>query len=83
MHHMKSATVRDLRYHFSDIEARLSRGEEIVVRKRKKAIARLVPIEPAAETYPDFEALRTRIFGAKKKSRKTGTEIVSEARGDY
>jgi antitoxin (DNA-binding transcriptional repressor) of toxin-antitoxin stability system len=82
MHHMKTATVRDLRYHFSDIEARLNKGEEVLVRKRKKLIARLLPIEPTREVYPDFASLRTKIFG-RKKSRKTGTEIVSEARGRY
>jgi antitoxin (DNA-binding transcriptional repressor) of toxin-antitoxin stability system len=55
-HIMKSATVRDLRYNFPEIEARLQRGEEIEIRKRKRVIARLVPVRPKLEKYPDFEA---------------------------
>ena len=83
MHHiMKRATVRDLRYHFRKIEARLNRGEEIALYKRQKLIARLLPVRLKAEAYPDFAALRRRIFGS-KKVRKTGTDLVSEERGTY
>jgi len=82
MHHMKKATVRDLRYHFPEIEARLNKGEEIVLHKRQRVIARLLPVHPKAEAYPDFAALRRKIFGA-KRTRKTGTDIVSEGRGRF
>jgi len=83
MYHMeKTTTVYDLRYHSPEIEARLTKGEEIIVHKRRKVIARLVPVGPDARTYPDFSALRRGIFG-KKKARKTGTEIVSEGRDRY
>lgn len=81
-HIMKKATVRDLRYRFPEIEAQLNKGEEIVLYKRRKMIARLLPVRPKAEAYPDFAALSRRIFG-KKKTRKTGTELVSEERGRY
>lgn len=81
-HIMKRATVRDLRYHFRDIEARLSKGEEIEVYKRNKPIGRLVPIRPRPEAYPDFGALARKVFG-KKKTRVTGTELVSEQREPY
>lgn len=78
---MKSATVRDLRYHFPEIEARLSKGEEIEIRKRGKLIGRLVPVRPSKEDYPDFAAISKRIFGG-RKTRTTGTELVSWARGE-
>jgi len=79
---MKSATVRDLRYHFPEIEARLQRGEEVEIRKRKRAIARLVPIRPKLESYPDFAAIRKEIFGDKKAS-QTGTELVAQDRDRF
>jgi antitoxin (DNA-binding transcriptional repressor) of toxin-antitoxin stability system len=83
MHHiMKKTTVRDLRYHFPEIEARLNKGEEIVLHKRQKMIARLLPIHSKIDTYPDFSALRRRIFGT-KKTRKTATKLISEERGRY
>jgi antitoxin (DNA-binding transcriptional repressor) of toxin-antitoxin stability system len=79
---MRKATVRDLRYHFREIEARLNKGEEIELYKRQKMIGRLLPVRLKAEAYPDFSVLRRRIFGA-KKARKTGTDLVSEERGAY
>jgi antitoxin (DNA-binding transcriptional repressor) of toxin-antitoxin stability system len=80
---MKTATVRDLRYHFSDLEACLRRGEEIVIRKRKQPIARLVPItkNPDRAAYPDFAAQRREIFGDKVLP-VTVAEIVSWNRGE-
>jgi len=75
MYHM-TATVRDLRYRFAEIETRLRNGEEIEIRKRKPVIARLVPVGPKAGAYPDFAARLKRIFGNKIVSR-TGEELVA------
>jgi antitoxin (DNA-binding transcriptional repressor) of toxin-antitoxin stability system len=79
---MTKATVRDLRYRFREIEARLNKGEAVDVYKRKKMIGRLLPVRPKPADYPDFAVLRQRIFGA-KKARKTGTDLVSNERGTY
>ena len=80
MHHMmKGATVRDLRYRFSEIEARLRQGEEIEIRKRKRVVGRLVPVRPKASAYPDFEARARKIFGAKVLP-VTGAELVAWGR---
>lgn len=81
-HIMTKATVRQLRYNFREIEARLNKGEEIQVYKRKKLIGRLLPVRLKGEAYPDFAALSRRVFG-RKKSKVTGTQIVSEGRGEY
>jgi antitoxin (DNA-binding transcriptional repressor) of toxin-antitoxin stability system len=80
---MKTATVRELRYNFSELEARLRRGEEIVIRKRKHPIAKLVPIRKDSESapYPDFAAQRREIFGDKVLP-VTVAEIVSWSRGE-
>lgn len=79
---MTTASVRDLRYHFPEIEARLRKGEVIEIRKRRKAIARLHPVRPKSESYPDFAARAKEIFGD-KVAPQTGTELVAEFRGDY
>jgi len=79
---MKTATVRDLRYHFPEIEARLGRGEEIEIRKRKQVIARLVPVRPKLEEYPDFEAQAREIFGD-RLTEMTGTQLLAEDRDPY
>jgi antitoxin (DNA-binding transcriptional repressor) of toxin-antitoxin stability system len=60
---MKSATVRDLRYRFSEIESRLRQGETIEIRKRKKVLGKLVPVRQKASAYPDFMARARKTFG--------------------
>jgi antitoxin (DNA-binding transcriptional repressor) of toxin-antitoxin stability system len=83
MHHiMAKATVRQLRYNFRAIEARLNRGEEIDLYKRKKMIGRIVPARPQGQAYPDFESISRKIFGT-RKFKKTATQMVSEQRGEY
>jgi len=79
---MKSATVRDLRFHFSEIEARLRQGEEIEIRKRNRPIAKLVPLHPDGEKpyMPDFAARRRKIMGDKQMP-ITWAEIVAWDRG--
>jgi antitoxin (DNA-binding transcriptional repressor) of toxin-antitoxin stability system len=63
---MRRATVRDLRYSFKEVEAQLAEGEEIEIVKRKKVIARLVPVTPpAAAEKPDFLARMRRNWGDK------------------
>jgi antitoxin (DNA-binding transcriptional repressor) of toxin-antitoxin stability system len=63
---MRKATIRDLRYRFKEIEALLRNGDEIVITKRKRAIARLRP-EPSAvkPDLPDFKSRLQSIFGEK------------------
>ena len=66
MCHIMRATVRDLRYSFKKVEARLARGEEIEIVKRNKVIARLVPVEPVTPLEkPDFLARMRQNWGDK------------------
>ena len=63
---MKTATVRDLRNHFPTLEAWMAEGEQIEIRKRGKAIARLVPVSQTAKAkfvLPDFEARLKTLWG--------------------
>jgi antitoxin (DNA-binding transcriptional repressor) of toxin-antitoxin stability system len=78
---MKKATVRDLRYRFSMIEASLREGEEIEIYRRKRIIGRLVPACQKALAYPDFSARTREIFGGKTLP-VTGTELVSWGTGE-
>lgn len=78
MHHMKKASVRDLRYRFSVVEDLLREGEEIHITKRKRVIARLLPPKPPAAParFPDFMARMKKIFG-KKVLKPSGAEIIA------
>ena len=81
MCHMKSATIRDLRYRFSEVEARLQSGEEVEIRRRKRVIAKLVPIRAQLDPYPDFASIQREIFG-KRKMRMTGAELAALNRSE-
>ena len=81
MYHMKKASVRDLRYKFPQIEAQLRSGEEIQITKRRRVIARLLPVRPhARKAAPDFLRMLREIYGD-KLMKSSGADLVSEQRG--
>ena len=82
MFHMNSFAVRDLRQRFPEVEARLRRGETVLLRKRRKVIGRIVPEQPKLLEYPNFEEIQKQIFGDKIVER-TFTELVREERDRY
>lgn len=83
MHHMRRASVRDLRYRFSDVESLLREGEEIQITKRKRVIARLLPLKPVvASRRPDFLARLKKLYRG-KPLRVPGAELIASERGRY
>lgn len=44
---MRTATVRDLRNHYTSLLGWISAGEEIIITQRGKPVARLIPENPA------------------------------------
>ena len=80
MHHMRTATVRDLRYRFREVESLLREGEEIQITKRKRVIARLVPAKAAVPSRrPDFMARLKKLYRG-KPLKVSGAELVSRDR---
>jgi antitoxin (DNA-binding transcriptional repressor) of toxin-antitoxin stability system len=80
MYHMKKATIRDLRYRFSAVEAALAEGEEIAITRRKRVIARLLPPEDSnPPKRPDF-LRRLRVMYGDKVQPVSGAELVSQER---
>jgi antitoxin (DNA-binding transcriptional repressor) of toxin-antitoxin stability system len=82
MHHMKKATIRDLRYRFSKVEDMLSDGQEIQITKRKRTVARLLPPQPdAAPERPDFLARLKKLY--KKTLKVSGADLVASERDRF
>ena len=82
MHHMKKATVRDLRYRFSKVEDMLNDGQEVHITKRKRTIARLLPAQPASVPQrPDFLARLKKIY--KKTLKLTGADLLASERDRF
>ena len=82
---MKQASVRDLRYHFSRIEHLLREGVEIQITKRKRIIARLIPMRPHMALLhhrPDFLARLKKAFGSRMLD-VSGAELLAEERSRY
>ena len=83
MHHMKRASVRDLRYHFAQVEKLLRRGEKIEITKRRRVIAQLLPAGVTAEPpRPDFAALLKTIYGG-RKLKTTGARLIARERARF
>lgn len=77
-HIMKSVTTADLRNQFRRVSSWLDNGETVVVLKRGKPYARLLPIseEKPSPTRVDFAAQRQSIW----KGRKFSSAEVAEMR---
>lgn len=76
---MKTATVRELRTEFPRLEALLFGGETIAITKRKRIVAKLVPVDTPER--PDF---RRRFGGAVPpggRREDSAVELLSEDRG--
>ena len=81
MHHMKKATVRDLRYRFREVENLLREGEEIQITKRRRVIAKLMPCPPARPPRrPDFLERLQAVYG-NTPLKVSGAELIARERG--
>jgi antitoxin (DNA-binding transcriptional repressor) of toxin-antitoxin stability system len=84
MYHMKTITVRDLRYDFPKVERILRKGIPVQVTKRGKVIARLEPDSdsghvPGRAPLPDFLGRLQEIYGD-KVFEVSGADIISADR---
>jgi len=77
MYHMKTATVRDLRYNFPRVERMLAEGEPVQITKRNKVVAKLVPPDPPDRPVkiPDFIGRMKKIYGD-KVLKVSGAELI-------
>ena len=79
---MKKATVRDLRYHFAEVERLLVREEKVEITKRKQVIGHLLPARPTAGRRSDFLARLRRIYGDKILE-VSGAQLLARERDRY
>ncbi len=79
---MKTATVRDLRYRFPEVERALSTGQTITITKRGRPVAQLSPPQPARPgkiKVPDIMARLRSIYGD-RVFETSGAELVAWGR---
>jgi prevent-host-death family protein len=66
---MKSVTLRHMQHHLSEVMRHVDQGNEVLVTRRRRPVARLVPVQPTVHTtWPDFaeraEAIEGRSLSA-------------------
>ena len=83
---MKKATVRELRNHYSRLLGEIEAGEEILITRRGKAVAKLIPVNPEEGQSVDWrkapEVLRDRREETLLTAREAD-EILKESGGNW
>ena len=82
---MKTATVRDLRNHYTGLLRWIAAGEEIVITRRGKPLARLVPEKPGSKhvNWADSEAVSRDRRGERVLTAKESLQLIKEAGGHW
>jgi len=79
---MRVTTIRELKHDTSKVLDWVAQGETVEVRRRNEPVALLSPPRrKSAAQRPDFAARLRSVYG-RKVLKKTGTDLVSESRGD-
>lgn len=83
---MQRATIREIQHNLAAVLKKVEGGEEFQVLRRKKPIARIVPLhaddnEPPAD-WSAHAAEISRIFHGRVFGGKPMQEIVAEGRGE-
>jgi len=83
---MRTASIREVRHDFSRILEWVESGEEVVITKRRNAVARILPPKrkkAVRAKMPDFAARLQKVFGQKIISNEEMKKIWDDTRGTY
>ncbi len=73
---MKKVQVNKIREHLAKYLAEAEQGEEIVITRHSKPVARLVPVDQSKPVFPDLDEFRKKISVRGKPM----TEEIAEMR---
>lgn len=78
-----TVSVRELQQNLKRVMARVERGQEIEVTRRRRPVARLAPVQARAtpRPWPDLEARAKSVFGDRVIT-PTAAEMVIAGRGE-
>jgi prevent-host-death family protein len=83
---MHTATVRDLRNRYSGLLKWIGSGEEVLITRRGKTVARLVPVSDESKGSVDWSRSPVMASGRrkmKKLSAARSRELIKEAGGSW
>ncbi len=77
---MKAATVRHIQHHLSDVLRSVEDGEVVLITKRGRVIAKIVPAKEKSRTvvWPDFFQRTKQIWGKRIKGKSVSSIIIEE-----
>jgi len=77
---MIKANIRQLQHHLSDVMRYVEHGEEVLITRRNRVVAKIVPAESQVEpvNWPDFVD-RARAM-VKKPEGESASQVVIEGR---
>lgn len=80
MLYMIKASIRQLQHHLSDVMRYVEHGEEVLITRRNRVVAKIVPAESQVERvdWPDFVG-RARAM-VKKPKGEPASQVVIEDR---
>lgn len=78
MSDMKQANVRQVQRNFSELLGWIEQGQEVLITRRNRIIAKLVPSgDPDSKVeWPDFEKRLHKLWGNRTKGKPASTIIV-------
>lgn len=82
---MTTATIRQIQHNLAKVLRLVEAGEEVIIRRRNRPIARIVPLAPARARKVDWSDLalwRSRVFPQGKLPGKPLSTEIAEGRGD-
>ena len=83
---MRTATVRDLRNHYTNLLSWVSAGEEIIITQRGKPVARLVPDtseKPETVNWADAPEVTRDRSGEIMLTAEESLKLIHEAGGQW
>jgi prevent-host-death family protein len=83
---MKTATVRELRKHYTTLLELVKAGEEVIITQRGKRVARLVPDQPEppkAVNWADAPEITRDRSGERMLSAQESLDLIHEAGGKW
>jgi len=80
----RAVSMRELQQNLKQVIARVERGETVQLTKRRRVVARLVPVWPQkpAAPWPDLEARARSVFGDRIITPSPSEELIRD-RGEW
>ena len=77
---VKSCSIMEAQHNLAALVRRVETGAELLITRRRKPVARLVPMEEPPVVFPDFKARARKIWGSTWRGAGSD-ELLDESRG--